>query len=98
MGYVTRKPVAEPHPTPVTKMAPYNGGWGEILPFEQWPNYKEAKENVPDIKKLLQASDFIGVSNYARYVCSGSLLRRMPDLSVNDAIVEVVSSVSAVKT
>jgi hypothetical protein len=47
-------------------MAPYDGGFGEVLPFEQWPNYDEAKANVPAIKALIAASDFMGVSNYAR--------------------------------
>lgn len=66
MGYVTRGagiPVL-----PNTKMAPYDGGFGAVLPFEQWPNYAEAKANVPFIRQLLEASDFMGVSNYARCV------------------------------
>jgi hypothetical protein len=47
-------------------MAPYDGGFGPVLPFEQWPNHAEAKSNLPYIKQMIDASDFIGVSNYAR--------------------------------
>lgn len=65
MGYITRGP-GSPPVLPPTPMAPYDGGWGPLLPFEQWPNYEEAKKNLPAIKALLEASDFLGVSNYAR--------------------------------
>jgi hypothetical protein len=64
MGHIVRGP-AEPV-LPPSPMAAYDGGWGPVLPFEQWPNYEEAKRNTPAIKKLLEASDFFGVSNYAR--------------------------------
>jgi hypothetical protein len=65
MGHITRGPGAPPV-LPPSPMAAYDGGWGPVLPFEQWPNYKQAKANLPDIKALLEASDFLGVSNYAR--------------------------------
>lgn len=64
MGYVTRGPGVPV--LPPTKMAPYDGGFGPVLPFRQWPNYQEAKANVPHIKELIAQSDFMGVSNYAR--------------------------------
>lgn len=67
MGYVTRGP-GSPPVLPSTPMAAYDGGWGPVLPFEQWPNYQEAKKNLPAIRSFLQASDFLGVSNYARWV------------------------------
>ena len=66
MGYINREggiPVL-----PQTPMAPLDGGFGKVMPFEQWPNYAEAKANIPAIKALLAASDFMGVSNYARCV------------------------------
>lgn len=66
MGYINHGPAPTPHPSPESPMAAYNGGWGPILPFKQWPNYAEAEKNLPDIKALLEASDFLGVSNYAR--------------------------------
>lgn len=65
MGYITRGP-GTPPVLPPSPMAAYDGGWGPVLPFEQWPNYAEAKKNLPAIRKLLEASDFLGVSNYAR--------------------------------
>lgn len=66
MGYVNRGPGIPC--LPPTPMAPYDGGFGPVLPFEQWPNYAEAKAAVPDIKALIAKSDFMGVSNYARWV------------------------------
>jgi hypothetical protein len=70
MGYINRGPGIPC--LPPTPMAPYDGGFGEVLPFEQWPNYAEAKAAVPAIKSLIAASDFMGVSNYARWVtCYG---------------------------
>lgn len=65
MGYVNRA-AGYPPVLPSTPMAAYDGGWGAVLPFEKWPNYQQAKANVPAIRTLLQASDFLGVSNYAR--------------------------------
>ncbi|KAF6262006.1 hypothetical protein COO60DRAFT_1625174 [Scenedesmus sp. NREL 46B-D3] len=65
MGHITRGP-GSPPPLPPTPMAALDGGWGPVLPFEQWPNYQEAKRNLPAIRQLLAASDFLGVSNYAR--------------------------------
>lgn len=65
MGYITRGP-GTPAPLPPTPMAPLDGGWGPVLRFEQWPNYEEAKKNLPAIRQLLEAADFLGVSNYAR--------------------------------
>jgi hypothetical protein len=64
MGYINRGPGIPC--LPPTPMAPYDGGFGPVLPFEQWPNYEEAKKNTPAIKSLIAASDFMGVSNYAR--------------------------------
>jgi hypothetical protein len=69
MGYINRGP-GTPPPLPPTPMAPLDGGWGPVLPFEQWPNYEEAKKNLPAIRQLLEAADFLGVSNYARWVAS----------------------------
>jgi len=69
MGYVNRGPGIPC--LPPTPMAPYDGGFGPVLPFEQWPNYAEAKGNVPAIKELIAQSDFMGVSNYARCVFVG---------------------------
>lgn len=74
MGYINRGP-GTPPVLPSTPMAAYDGGWGPLLPFEKWPNYAEAKKNLPDIRALLQASDFFGVSNYARWVATGRFLQ-----------------------
>jgi hypothetical protein len=71
MGYVTRGPGIPC--LPPTPMAAYDGGFGPVLPFEQWPNYAEAKAAVPAIKELIAKSDFVGVSNYARWVTVSSV-------------------------
>eukprot|EP00878_Enallax_costatus_P023723 GHUV01025260.1.p1 GENE.GHUV01025260.1~~GHUV01025260.1.p1 ORF type:complete len:363 (+),score=80.93 GHUV01025260.1:1282-2370(+) len=73
MGYINRGP-GSPPVLPSTPMAAYDGGWGPLLPLELWPNYDEAKKNLPDIRAFLQASDFFGVSNYARWVLGLLLL------------------------
>lgn len=42
------------------------GGFGPMLPLDQWPNAARIKQVQPDLSKLVAAIDFIGVSNYAR--------------------------------
>jgi hypothetical protein len=73
MGYINRGPGIPC--LPPTPMAAYDGGFGKVLPFAQWPNHAEAVRNLPNIKKLIAASDFMGVSNYAR--CAGRARARV---------------------
>lgn len=43
-----------------------DGGYGPLLPLERWPGAPALKAALPDIRALLDRSEFIGVSNYAR--------------------------------
>jgi hypothetical protein len=46
--------------------AQLDGGWGQLLPLEQWPNYQYLSKNLPTIQHLLiDKVDIIGISNYA---------------------------------
>jgi hypothetical protein len=51
---------------PESKMWKKDGGWGPLLPFEQWPEHARLKAALPDIHKLLDSVDVLGVSCYAR--------------------------------
>lgn len=42
------------------------GGFGPMLPFSSWPGVGRIREVQPDLRKLFDAVDFVGVSNYAR--------------------------------
>lgn len=53
-------------PIPDSPLAALDGGYGPLLPLDRWPNVERLKAVLPDVRKLLEASDFIGVSNYAR--------------------------------
>ena len=43
-----------------------DGGFGALLPFEQWPEHARLAKSLPAIKKLLNTVDVLGVSCYAR--------------------------------
>ena len=47
-------------------MGKYEGGFGPLLPLNKWPGVGRIKEVLGDLKKLMAAVDFVGVSNYAR--------------------------------
>lgn len=51
---------------PPSKFWKHDGGFGPILPFEEWPHHETLKKNVPALNKLFSEMDFFGVSNYAR--------------------------------
>lgn len=48
------------------------GGFGPLLPFEQWPGVARIKAVQSDLRKLFAAIDFVGISNYARCVSGWS--------------------------
>lgn len=49
-------------------MGKYEGGFGPLLPFAQWPGVDRIKAVQADLKQLIATVDFVGVSNYARWV------------------------------
>jgi hypothetical protein len=51
---------------PESKMWKKDGGWGPLLPFEQWPEHARLKAALPDTHKLLETVDVLGVSCYSR--------------------------------
>jgi hypothetical protein len=40
--------------------------WGPLKPFAQWPEYERLSRDMPDIHKLLNSVDVLGVSCYPR--------------------------------
>jgi hypothetical protein len=47
-------------------MGRLEGGFGPMLPIDQWPGVKRIKAVQQDLKQLMATIDFMGVSNYAR--------------------------------
>ncbi|KAI8472826.1 MAG: hypothetical protein J3K34DRAFT_519379 [Monoraphidium minutum] len=43
-----------------------DGGWGPLLPFEQWPEHKRLAKSLPALHRLLDSANVLGVSCYAR--------------------------------
>ncbi|KIZ04437.1 hypothetical protein MNEG_3525 [Monoraphidium neglectum] len=43
-----------------------DGGWGPLLPFDQWPEHERLSKALPAIRRLLKSVDVLGVSCYAR--------------------------------
>jgi hypothetical protein len=41
-------------------------GWGPLLPFAQWPEHDRLARQLPDLLRLLNAVDVLGVSCYPR--------------------------------
>jgi hypothetical protein len=59
-GVVNRGPDGPPHALPSSKMAPYSGGWGPILPVDAWPSAELLKKARPAAKELLSKDiDFL---------------------------------------
>jgi len=54
-------------------MGKYEGGFGPLLPFAQWPGVDRIKAVQADLKQLMATVDFVGVSNYARWVTAMSV-------------------------
>lgn len=48
------------------KYGKLEGGFGPLLPFEQWQDVGRIKAVQQDLKRLFLAIDFVGLSNYAR--------------------------------
>ena len=45
---------------PESKMWKKDGGWGPLLPFDQWPEHERLAKALPDIQKLLNSVDVLG--------------------------------------
>jgi hypothetical protein len=54
-GVVNRGPDAPPFPLPGTPLAPLSGGWGPLLPFDEWPGSARIAAGLPAARVLLRS-------------------------------------------
>lgn len=59
-GVINRGPDSPPLPLPASPLGPLSGGWGPLLPFDQWPGALEIERALPAARELLQSDvDFL---------------------------------------